>query len=256
MEAILSLIVALLPIFLIGLFIYKHDKAKESTKLLVSLFVGGIISCFPAVYLEMYVSNFFPEEQYMSFIQLFMYVFIGIAFVEELCKWFFVYSISYDHNEFDTLYDMVVYASFVALGFACFENVLYVLSNGIMTGVMRAISAVPGHVCDGILMGSYLSLAKMNQVRGNYQLSQKYKILSLVIPTVTHGIYDFCLFTGNLFFIGVFVIFVIAVFVICFKKVKKISKNDIKFIYKYSYCPTCGTPVSGNFCCKCGKKHS
>lgn len=256
MEQILSLVVALLPIFLIGLFIYKRDKAKESSKLLVTLFVCGILSCFPAIILEMLVSSFFPEEQYMSFVQLFVYVFIGIAFVEELCKWFFVYKISYNHNEFDTLYDMIVYAAFVALGFACFENLLYVSSNGIMTGVIRAISAVPGHVCDGILMGSYLSLAKMNQVQGNYKLSQKYKTLSLIMPTLTHGIYDFCLFTGSEFFIGIFVAFVITVFIICFRKVKQISNNDVKFIYEYKFCPRCGTPVSGRFCPKCGKQHN
>ena len=84
----------------------------------------------------------------MNFIQLLFYVFVVIALVEEASKWFFVYKISYNHNEFDSLYDMIVYASFVALGFACFENILYVYSSGIVTGFVRAVSAVPGHVCE------------------------------------------------------------------------------------------------------------
>ena len=125
------------------------------------------------------------------------FVFIVIALVEELCKWFFLYKISYNHSEFDSLYDMIVYASFVALGFACFENLLYVYSTGIVTGLVRAFSAVPGHVCDGILMGSYLSLAKINNLRGNHKLSKKYILLSIVIPMIAHGIYDFCLFWNN-----------------------------------------------------------
>ena len=74
------------------------------------------------------------------------------------------------------------------------ENILYVSDAGIKIGLLRAITAVPGHVCDGILMGSYLSVAKINQIKGNYELSKKYKILSLVIPVITHGIYDFCYF--------------------------------------------------------------
>ena len=60
---------------------------------------------------------------------------------------------------------MIVYASFVALGFACFENILYVSDSGIVTGLIRAVTAVPGHVCDGILMGSYLALAKLLNIK-------------------------------------------------------------------------------------------
>jgi RsiW-degrading membrane proteinase PrsW (M82 family) len=70
---------------------------------------------------------------------------------------------------------MIVYASFVALGFACFENLLYVSDTGVFTGVVRAFTAIPGHVCDGVLMGSYLALAKLYQIKGDLKLSNKYK---------------------------------------------------------------------------------
>lgn len=250
-----SLLVAIIPVFLIGLFIYKHDGKKESSKLLVKLFVAGISSCFPAVFLGLIIGTFFPSEETMNFFQMFLYVFISVAMVEELCKWFFVYKISYNHSEFDSLYDMIVYASFVALGFACLENILYVSSYGITTGIVRAISAVPGHVCDGIFMGSYLALAKINQISGNIKLSKRFKILSLVVPIIIHGIYDFCLFFGNLIFIGLFMIFVITIFIICFKKVKQISKNNIKFKYTNNYCVNCGLPVTSRFCDRCGEEN-
>lgn len=251
----LSIVVAILPVILIGLFIYKNDKRKESSKFLFKLFVCGISSCYPAIILELILGSLFPEMEYMNYIQLFIYSFFVIALSEELCKWFFVYKISYHHDEFDSLYDMIVYASFVALGFACFENILYVSSGGIMTGVFRAISAVPGHVCDGILMGSYLALAKVNEVKGNIKLSKKYKIYSLVIPIVMHGIYDFCIFLENALFIGIFIVFVITLFIICFKKVKDISRNNLKFKYKNNYCTNCGLPVSSRFCTRCGNEH-
>ena len=250
------LIIAILPVFLIGLFIYKRDAKKEPSKLLFKLFIGGVASCFPAVVLELIVGNFFPEMENMNFIQLFLYVFIGIALVEEVCKWFFVYKISYNHNDFDSLYDMIVYSAFVALGFACFENILYVSSSGMITGIVRAISAVPGHVCDGIFMGSYLSLAKINQINGNHSLSRKFKIFSLVIPTIVHGIYDFCLFWANPIFIMIFITFVIVIFIICFRKVKDISKNNFKFKYKDNYCTFCGLPVTSRFCTRCGKENN
>lgn len=251
-----SLFVAILPIVLIGLFIYKHDKVKESGKLLFKLFICGIFSCFPAVVLELILSSFFPEStEVMNLLQVFLYSFVVVAFSEELCKWFFVYKFSYHHDEFDSLYDMIVYASFVALGFACLENLLYVLSNGIITGVFRAFSAVPGHVCDGILMGSYLSLAKVLEIRGNIVESKRFKLYSLIIPTIAHGIYDFCLFSQNLFLVLFFLIYVIVLFVLCFKKVKDVSKNNIKFKNNNKYCSNCGLAVTSKFCPRCGNEN-
>jgi len=252
---IISIFVAVLPIVLIGLFIYKNDKFKEPSKLLFKLFVFGVISCFPAIILESIMGSFFPKMEYMNFLEMFLYVFLVIALVEEVCKWIFLYKIAYTHNEFDSLYDMIVYASFVALGFACFENILYVYSNGIFTGLVRAISAVPGHVCDGILMGSYLSLAKVNYIRGNYDLSKKFKIYSLIIPTIIHGIYDFCLFWGRPIFILIFVIFVVSLFIICFRKVKEVSSRDMVFKYKNNYCTKCGLRVTTRFCTRCGNEN-
>lgn len=253
---IISFIIAILPVFLIGLYIYKKDSAKESSKFLFKMFIYGILSCFPAAFLSLFVRNFFPAEDNMNFIQMFLYVFISIALVEEFCKWFLLYKGSYNHSEFDTLYDMIVYSSFVALGFACFENILYVSDSGIVTGLIRAITAVPGHVCDGILMGSYLALAKMNMVRGNKKISNKYKLLSLVIPVITHGIYDFCLFWGSYLFVAIFAIFVIILYVICVKKIKKYSKNDLKFKYNNKYYPYCGTLVVSRYCPRCGNKNN
>lgn len=252
----LSFIVAILPVILIGLFIYKKDKDKESSGLLIKLFLSGILSCFPAIILGLVLGAFFPEMDEMSFMQMVIYVFLVIAFVEEICKWFFLYKISFNHNEFDSLYDMIVYASFVALGFACFENVLYVSSAGVVTGIVRAFSAVPGHVCDGILMGSYLSLSKFNYIDGNVKLSKKYKILSIIIPTITHGIYDFCLFWRNPLFILIFFLFVISLFVVCFRKVGEVSENNVKFRCKSNYCSNCGSVVTGNYCSNCGNKNN
>jgi len=253
--SLLSFLVSILPVILIGIYIYSRDKEKESSRLLLKLFVFGILSCFPAVVLGSFIGDFFPSVNNMSFIQLFLYIFIAVALIEELCKWFFVYRISYNHSEFDTIYDMIVYSSFVALGFACFENILYVQSLGIVAGLVRAVSAVPGHVCDGILMGFYLGLSNMSRVQGDISQSKKYMLLSIFIPMITHGIYDFCLFWGSDLFVIIFVIFLINLFNICLKKVRQVSQNDIRFKYDTNYCANCGTRVDSNFCPICGKKN-
>lgn len=251
-----SFLIAVAPVILIGLYIYNKDQNKESKKFLFKLFVFGILSCIPVVILGTIIRSLFPSEDSMNIIQMFLYVFISIALLEEFCKWLFLYISSYNYREYDSTYDMIVYASFIALGFACLENILYVSSLGIVTGLVRAVSAVPGHVCDGILMGYYLSLSKINSINGNNKASKKYKILSIVIPVITHGIYDFCLFwDSNLLFVC-FIIFLIFLYIVCIRKVKISSENDVRFKYRDNYCSVCGTPVKSDFCPRCGKKNN
>lgn len=252
----MSFVVAILPVILIGIYVYKKDKIKESSNLLAKLFVGGISSCFPAAIVGLILGSFFPEVGNMNFIQLFIYVFVVVAFVEEVCKWIFLYNIAYKNPEYDSSYDMLVYACFAALGFACFENILYVLESGFMTALLRAFTAVPGHVCDGILMGSYLTLAKHNDLLGNQKLAKKYKRLSIVVPAVVHGIYDFCLFAESLTFLLIFIVFVITMYVVCIKKIKYFSNNNKKFFHKNNYCTKCGTPANSNYCVVCGNKNN
>ena len=251
-----KLLIAILPVILIGMFIYFKDKEKESKKIIFKLFMGGVFSCFPAAIIGLIFEGFFPELQDMNIIHLVIYVFILVAFVEEICKFIILKKISYNNHEFDTLYDMILYSSFVALGFACFENVLYVMDSGISVGLLRAITAVPGHVCDGVLMGFYLALAKYNDVIGNKKTSNKYMLISIIVPVITHGIYDFCLFFGHIIFVIIFVIFVIILYIICIKKINHVSKNDIKFIFNNKYCGGCGSLVSTNYCGKCGRKNN
>lgn len=225
----LSIFIAVLPVVLIGIYIYKKDKIKESKSLLLRLFLFGIFSCFPAVLFGSIIGNFFPKIENMNFFELFLYCFIAISLIEELSKWFFTYKLTYYHIEFDSLYDMIVYAVFISLGFAFLENILYVKEYGIMTGILRGFLSVPGHACDGVLMGMYLGLSKVEEIRGKRNISFIYKFMSILIPTLTHGIYDFCLFYGSNLFMLFFSFFVVIVDIICIKKVREISKYNYKF---------------------------
>lgn len=258
MELILFAL-SVLPVLLIGLYIYKKDKQKEPMKLLVSLFIGGIGSCFITFLLSAILGFIFPifnaDPEGLNLIELLFQVFIGVALVEEFSKWIILYKVSFKNTAFDELYDALLYGMFVALGFACFENLLYVYSGGIGVAVTRAISAVPGHVCDGMVMGYFLGLAKMGKL---YNDNKKYKtnlVLSLLAPTITHGIYDYCLFVGKPVFIVIFIIFVICLYIFVIKKIKKISSINRKMKYENNYCPNCGHIVESNFCPNCGKEN-
>lgn len=261
-RAIMLLLFAILPVYLICLYVYKKDQDKESRNLLSKLFVCGVVSCIPALILELFVGAFFGAEENMDFVTLFIYVVISIALIEEICKWFFLYKISYNHHEFDHIYDAIVYSVFVSLGFAVFENIFYIIDGGFVTAFFRAVSAVPGHACYAIAMGNYFGLAKMASVNGNIELEKKNLMLSVVVPTILHGLYDFCLLTGNFLFLLVFLAMLVFVYVYSIKTVKKMSNVPNNFIVKqefiriFKYCPKCGTKSVGRYCIKCGNNLS
>ena len=260
-ELYILLIISILPVYLVGLYIYKKDKNKEPKKLLKKLFILGMVSCVPAAFVEILLGKPFGSEELMSTWTLFIYVLLTIAFVEELFKWLIVYLLSYNHDAFDEQYDVIVYAVFVSLGFACFENIFYVLDSGISVALLRAFTAIPGHAADAVLMGYYFGLAKLAGINNNKKLCRKNLFLSIIVPTVVHAIYDFCLFSRLTIFLIFFAIFLISVYIYCIKKIKRVANNttnlyhnDIIVLNNNSYCPKCGSPYDGNYCAYCGAK--
>jgi len=258
---IINILLAFLPGVLIGWFIYHKDTNKESKGLLVKLFLGGVASCFLTLAITTAVQEIIPgiipdtESLNSNLFILFFQVLIGIALIEEFSKWFFAYVFGYRHREFDETFDAIVYCSFVALGFATFENVLYVIldENQLLTALSRAVTAVPGHVCDAIIMGYFLGLAKKCEMNG---LPGKGKniALSIIMPMVAHGIYDFCLLSGSGLLVILWVAFVVLLYVFAIRKVNAISKTKERIAANENYrtCPNCGNYVDGNFCVACG----
>ena len=272
MNKFLLLIIAILPVILIGMYMYKKDKNKEPTSLLIKLFFGGVCSTFVILLVTLILQALIPffglEDKQLNIISLILYVFIGIALIEELSKWIFVYKISYNNEEFDEFYDILLYSAFVALGFAGFENIFYVLENGIYNGFTRAITSVPGHVFFGIFMGYYLGLAKLNSLNGRSEQSKKNIILSIIIPIILHGLFDYLLYatsiSGNFMFIIIWIGFVVFMYIYCIKRIMKVSKLTGKFrkgniTYEENnnkYCSNCGKLLEGLFCSHCGKRNN
>ena len=220
-------IVSALPVIILCLYIFLKDKNKEPKRLLIKLFVLGMLSCIPAFFLELFIIGTFDDYS-NNFWYILCYSFLGVALIEELCKYFITYFVTYKHKEFDEIYDMIVYSAFVSLGFAFLENICYVYLYGYMTGLFRAILSVPFHACNGVFMGYYLGLAKSYAFYNNKSLERKNKIMSLAMAILSHGFYDFCIFSGNLLAFIIFVIYVICMYLYCIKRINSVSKSGIK----------------------------
>ena len=279
------LFLAVLPVAVLCYFVYLKDRNREPIGLLLKVFFLGFFSAIPVVIVELFLGKFFPTDDLTSVVQVFINVFISVALVEEGFKWLVTKFIAYHNKEFDEVYDIIVYAVFASLGFACIENILYVMSGGLSTAILRAVLSIPGHACFGVLMGYFFSQAKLANVNENKSLQTKNLVLSILIPTAVHTIYDALLFSVSivgdyvaLLLILLFLVFVIAVVVICCILVSKVSKmqqsisNNVKegsivadseghinyegtVTKEINFCPVCGQEARGfNYCRSCGFK--
>lgn len=231
MNPILS-ISAIIPAVFLLVKIYKADRIeKEPIGLLLSLVIIGIFSTSVAVALETLgktiLSMYFVEDS--TAYNIIMY-FGVVAFSEEGSKYVLLKSRTWKNRNFNCRYDGVVYATFVSLGFALWENIGYVASYGFSTALVRAVTAVPGHACFGVFMGVWYGTAKMYEARGECEKSKAARVKSLLLAVFMHGSYDFLTTLQHDSFGLIFFTFVAVMFLRAIKLVKKTSAQD-EYIY-------------------------
>ena len=223
------IIAALLPAALLLRYIYNKDKLEhEPAGLLRSLLLYGVISTALAAFIELIGSaliELFFEENSLPY-NILMY-FGVVAFAEEGSKYFLLRKQSWDRQEFNCTFDGVVYAVFLSLGFAAWENISYVAAYGLPTALVRAFTAVPGHACFGVFMGAYYGAAKLAERSGNHEKSLSLRRMAVIIPAFLHGLYDFIATDSTSDFSGlVFFAFIIIMFISARKTVDALSERD------------------------------
>lgn len=225
------IIISFIPVILLALFVYGKDNAKEPKSLLFGLFVSGFLAAVLVVLIDVLLSVVIPDfyvadhAKEVSFFKLFSSILLEVALVEEFCKWLMIKFLAYNHRDFDQLYDIIVYSVFVSLGFAFIENVFYVFSGTFSTGIYRALFSIPGHACFGVFMGFFFGLAKMYEKKDK-PLSNVYIFYAVLIPTLLHTIYNFCLLATATWFIIIFLTFILILYIAAFLIVEKISKDN------------------------------
>ncbi len=188
MNAFFLLGLALAPGAAIGLYIYLKDKHEpEPLGLLMRSFLFGVVSVFITLVISQLIALYITIDE-GSLTEQVVHAFLIVALVEEFSKFIFVRGILYNNPNFNEPFDGIVYSVMVSMGFATFENILYVVDGGIETALMRMFTAVPAHAMFAILMGFYLGKAKFEHKKGYYSL------YALAVATLFHGAYDYCLF--------------------------------------------------------------
>lgn len=193
----LSIPAAVAPALIILLYYYRQDRLRpEPAGFLVKVFVLGIASTYPAIRLDMFLTdiefyNMLPKPAYELFV-----AFIQAGFFEELLKFLVVMIFVYRHRHFDEVTDGILYTITVSLGFAAVENVLYVVGKPFNVALARALTAVPFHaVCSGV-MGYYIGRAKFARVK---RMERRLLLTGFSIAVLVHGVYNFLLYLSPWF---------------------------------------------------------
>ena len=141
--------------------------------------------------------------------------FLGPAWAEELLKFSILYLIILKRDEFNEPMDGLVYGVVVSLGFATYENYTYVyewastvakeenfdfLEFSYLVAKGRSYSAIPMHGLNGAVMGYYFGLYAFS---GN----KNYLALSLILPYLFHGFYNFLGWPNMLIIIGILIVY-------------------------------------------------
>ena len=220
---------AVLPAFFLLRYIYRQDKVeKEPIGLLVKLLFMGVLSALCSIVLEhlgQRILNLLAEPG--TLVHTVLLAFVVVAMVEEGTKFYFLKRRTWNDWNFNYRFDGIVYAVFVSLGFAAYENIRYVMSYGLSVALPRAVSAIPGHMSFAVFMGLFYGRAKVCHSWGDDRGCRRSMRRAYVSAALMHGFYDACAMWGTTASVLVFLIFVAILFLSVSRIVKRESRRDI-----------------------------
>lgn len=187
MQTLYMYAAALLPAFLLLLFVWKKDQKKEPFSQLIKAVSYGALICVPIVIVELILNALlFQGGDPTTLFGALCKAFFVAALPEETFKLLALWIVLYKNPYFDEHFDGIVYSVCVGLGFAAVENIGYVVGEEAWTSVAiwRALLAVPGHYAFAVMMGYYYAVYHF------VDHSPKTAAKILLIPVLAHGTYD------------------------------------------------------------------
>jgi len=215
---------AVVPAILYSLFIYhRAPKGVVKKRPMWSYIIIGLLSIqilkmihflFPHIhtYTEMHQVFYDIGDSKVVMVEeptiwaILVFAFFQVAFFEEISKWFAFRvgnAVRGDTRDGrDSAFAVMFYSVMIAVGFAVFENILYVgrVLWGDLQGVdpnemlmVRSINSVVVHMLSGLFMGYFIALGRRCK---NVFKHAGYTLLGLLAATLFHGLYDFNLMKG------------------------------------------------------------
>ena len=194
----LLLIFALAPSLIWLAFYLRKDAHPEPNRMILKIFLGGMLIAIPAIYIENFLKGVFSAFFLSSTIFFVVYFLFGIALVEEFLKYAVVRLGAFSRTVLDEPLDVMLYMVISALGFAALENTLllfklvetYAISDVFLVNVIRFAEAIFLHALASGLFGYFIALSLLRK-KGALWLF----FIGLGLASVLHGIFNFYIFT-------------------------------------------------------------
>ncbi|MCB9565816.1 MAG: PrsW family intramembrane metalloprotease [Myxococcales bacterium] len=173
------------PSLLLLWYFHSRDAYPEPGRVVWTTFGLGVFTVVPVLAFAMPVGDAlgsFTDPYAAGAFE----AFVLASIPEETCKLAVLLLYARRHSAFDEPMDGLVYGVAASLGFATFENILYVAQGGLGVALLRALTSVPGHATFGAIMGYFVGQAHFRpRDRGRLLL------LAWLVPVLLHGFYDF-----------------------------------------------------------------
>lgn len=225
---LIYIIAAICPAAILLLYLYNKDVVeKEPTDLLVKLLGLGVLAAVLSGGLE--EAGIGVLDRFISTanpLYVIILAFLVVAVVEEGMKYLLMKALTWNHPHFNYRFDGIVYAVFISLGFAAFENIGYIIGYGLTIAPTRALLAVPGHMSFAVFMGYFYGRAKLWGNRGDAGKASVNRKLAYIVAVFLHGFYDACAMKQTTLSTLIFFAFVIIVDIFMIRTIRKESRED------------------------------
>lgn len=182
----------LVPLLFWAAYHYYHDRHRPEpvSNLVLCIALGAAAAYLNRyMYLGLDALNLRYDAQLLASTNLpglFAYAVLAIGITEELAKMLPFLLVVLRFKAFDEPIDGIVYASFLALGFAFLENLHYLSFLTQLEAIARGFAGPLVHIVFASIWAYPIGLARL---RGGPVL--RTALLWLVLSALVHGIYDF-----------------------------------------------------------------
>jgi protease PrsW len=179
-------------------FFLKKDNHPEPKRMIVKIFLLGVLITLPVFLIEVGARRFISEAWGAnSLISIIINGFIGIAFVEEFAKYLVVREKVFRHPAFDEPVDAMIYMIISALGFAALENALIVapptelvpigttIAQAAIISFFRFIGATFLHALASGIFGYFLAISFFKGAGKTRTIAA-----GMILATVLHGLFN------------------------------------------------------------------
>ena len=192
MRFIVFILPVILPVLFWAVYHYYKDRhLPEPISHLLLAFILGIGSFYLGML--MYRALDLVNLRYDAYLLaetnlpgLFTYAVLAIGVIEELAKMIPFLLVVIHFKDFDEPIDGIIYASFIALGFAAVENIQYLQYVTGLEALARGFAGPVVHIVFASIWGYYIGRAFLCRRSLGPTI-----IAALACTAILHGIYDF-----------------------------------------------------------------